>query len=272
MSVIRDGLQYLASIIEKSIKKDFDANSAEAPHVYFRRDVNGVLERCVAEPHPRRHVASTLDGLISAAKNLKGERSRIYVGDGKIVFVVDDENRRDRVTLPLRQSAVFKALQGGIKRIIQKELIWLCRTTLHQALKTYHSDLLVQVRSIKSRGTRGLDSTVGQGTSTLGIDRTETMLGADREFPETLRLEVPFYETPGCTQTFDVWCELDVDAENGVFSIVPRPGELELCLWHIQDDILKALEAGVAGCPIARAALSPDAALGTGETDDEDDE
>src|SRR6516165_6390012 len=62
---------------------------------------NGELLRVTATPPNRKHHVTTVDDLIAVATRDSEGKGNIWIGDEEVVFIFDDADRRDRVTLRL---------------------------------------------------------------------------------------------------------------------------------------------------------------------------
>jgi hypothetical protein len=186
-----------------------------------------VHERPIAPPL-RRHQVETLEDLAAAVK-LLGKKPVIWIGNDQIVGDLDDEDRRENVTLELFHSAVWTALEAletGNSRQGQADFVRLLRREFRASSEA--TKLLPAIRQIKfSRAASGY-SNVQHGAESLGNTIENEVSGADAigdfftvpvNVYRNARLNVPDYRYP-------VSVDLEIDAARAEFIVRPMPDEL----------------------------------------------
>ena len=183
-------IQAGADVADATHKASDRVTFEKDPHddrVYFSIHDGKLDERIV--PNFRRHKVADLDSLVAAVsrfgnKTDDGPESTLWIADSGISFLVDDSDRRDRVSMPLSMSTARAAIVKSIinQNVAQKQLVWLLRTDLRFAITK--EELLDKVKSIKwSRNSDGESQVDLLGKESLRNDTVSRIEGTG-ELPE----------------------------------------------------------------------------------------
>src|SRR5262245_61371172 len=102
----------LSEVVDRLVQLGVEAKGKrvhKAPgdpdHVYWLESPEGALTLTEAAPRPREHTASDLSAIVSMAVAFAREdspgRCVVWFSRKGVVLFLDDDTRRDRVTLPL---------------------------------------------------------------------------------------------------------------------------------------------------------------------------
>lgn len=210
-------------------------------------DRNGELEDYAVPPALRNHIVSSADDLIAAAQFWKDASRVIWIDGASLVLIIDDTDRRERVTLPLVESAVFKAVKACKAALSQPELIRLLRVEFRNATKA--GETLAAVRRLKFRKSATGHGDIQHGNESMGQLVENEVTGADA-IPESLIVNTNIYSNPGEDEKlFGIGMDLEIDAAAQKFILRPMPDEIErvtaAALQAIRERIEEHLE-GVA--------------------------
>lgn len=212
--MIKDALELIASKAEvlataKATRKPFDI-----PGIDDKQFVADPLTAVVTQydiPAPRRnHKVGTVLDLCNAVKALTvgsltkdcaDARVRIWIGDGLITAVLDDEERRDFVTMQLCKTETFNRIVALCnKQLGQKDLIQHLRTTLRNADGA--AGLLTTVRSIKFRSSESGHAEAQVGRESMGRSVEAAVTGAT-DFPDELSISVHVFRDHSFDSDFE---------------------------------------------------------------------
>lgn len=173
-------------------------------------------------PPDRRHTVNTLNALIDFVSYWRDADSdkaiTIWVGASKIVAVLNDEDRRDLVTLPLVKTPLWLLLDRLVAKPLQTqaEAIRLLRQDLHEF--DPGEKALLSSRNMKLTRTENNESTTNPGNSRMSRSILQEAAGA-KDFPETLKVSawpylgvIPTKDgTPYEGYALLLWLEIDFD-------------------------------------------------------------
>ncbi|MGA2035377.1 MAG: hypothetical protein ABSG68_24280 [Thermoguttaceae bacterium] len=217
----------------------------------------GELKDIQIQPAPRDHRVHSLADLIAYAKSVVGETpsplAQIYrsaVSDGGpvvwhneegVVLVLDDDDRRDRVTFALHNSRRFLILKQCMKeRAWMKQPAFIRLLRIDLALDNLR--VVGQFRRLDwETGQRG-SSEVRPGADRLGKEIMAKVQGVD-ELPEELSIPCPVYCDMGEREEYVIRCALEIDAVNQAFQLLPIADELEYIVDLAQASIRARLDA-----------------------------
>lgn len=228
--------------------------AAEPDHVYLLARPDGTADVRHAGPKPRRHVAGSLDTVVTLAKE-HAETSAlsavIWYSRKAIVCLLDDATRRDQVRFDLqcsKQIETLQVLEGIRKPFKQAELLSLLRVTFAKCLDQT-GNLVEILRRIKFRQASAGESVVQHGKSSLGRS-VEAELTGTGALPEYVTLHVPIW-TNLVVGEQSVQCALEPDAATETFQLIPLPGEIENATQRAERVIYERLLDAVGDAPIA---------------------
>ena len=109
-----------------------------------------------------------------------------------VVAILDDDTRRDRVTLHLNETALFTFLKTLPKSqgFDQPQMIRLLRTTLANSVGK--QEILAAVRKVKFRQLASGETSIQHGNESMGQQIENEVTGA-ADIPDTLVVDTPIY-------------------------------------------------------------------------------
>lgn len=227
--MLQEALEYLVQQ-GRDAREPIVTTDAEPKHVYFERQADGSLVRKEAAPGYRAHRASDLTAIAEKAK-LAFEAAEVpevwYSRNGVTLFL--DDNRRDRVDLPLSLSKPLVQLielqtRGGAMR--QEQLLKMLRITFRDCLATA-GNLVNVVRKVQFGVNQSGESELQHGKQSVGKKLTAELTGTDI-LPEFFTLTVPVFENPAfASASYGVECALEPDPQTQTFQVIPIPGRIE---------------------------------------------
>jgi hypothetical protein len=204
------------------------------------------LEYREIPPDPRKHQVNSLADLIDYA-NLaveEGHKSVIWHDQNGVVLVIDDDDRRDKVTFSLQPSPKFLILQKLEEEkpeFQQRDLIKLLRLELN-----IDSATIAIFRKLDWSSSTNASGTFDRGKESLGRSVESKVVGS-QEIPDVIVIPIPLYTNLHEDQLYSIRCLVEFNAQAGRIQIVPQPDELQYTLHIHQMDIRKRLEAGLEG-------------------------
>lgn len=210
-------------------------------------DQGGTLTKIDIEPKPRESKVDSVDDLCAAANSYgKPEAFSVWLSPSAVVLIADDDDRRDRVTLPLRESTQWKAIkklaadptldQSGLIRLLRQDLPGIGG----------RAELLSSVRSIKFRSSAEGSSNIQHGNESMGRVIENAVTGANT-IPEQVNCILPLYDNQGERgEEFSVLLDLEIVAADQEFRLRPLPDSVEgaqnAALEGIRNSITEQLE------------------------------
>lgn len=224
--MLKEALDFLANQFHKTKEARLLAVPGDGRTAYVDQD-GKVTELSIA-PKPRESKVDSVDDLCAAAKAYgDAAESSIWLSPSAIVLIQHDDDRRDRVTLPLRESTQWKTIKRLASNPVvdQAELVRLLRTELIGV--GGRAELLAAVRSIKFRSSAEGTSNIQHGNESLGrvIENAVTGAGA---IPEQAICMLPLYDNQGMRgDEFEVLLDLEIVAAEQKFRLKPLPDSIE---------------------------------------------
>lgn len=221
--MLQEALEYIVDRADQVAVAKVNRKPFEIPGIDDRAFLADPKTAVVTEyqlPPPRRgHKVGTVLDLCNAVKALTEDMPnaehgapvsvRIWIGDGLITAVLDDDVRRDFVTMQLVKTETFnRVVNLSGKALSQKDLIQHLRTTLRTA--DFAPGLLHTVRSIKFKSSESGHAEVVTGRESMGRSVEAAVTGAT-EFPEDLSLSVQVFRDHSFDSSFEETLALTFD-------------------------------------------------------------
>jgi hypothetical protein len=202
-------------------------------------------------PALRNHHVETLMDLTEYAKTLGGNFTMWHNLNG-VVLIIDDGDRRDRVTFNLVPSAAAARLakidEGA--SFTQKDFIKLLRNEFRCT-----EPQVAIFRKINFKLIQSAEGEIARGKESMGRSIEQQVKTGVDALPEDIVVSIPLYNNAGETATYDVRLLLDYDASTARILV-----EIEADSWQAvrddhQADIKDRLAAGLDdaaiyyGCP-----------------------
>ncbi len=216
-----------------------------AKHFFF----DGKIARIEVPPAARKHTVFTLDDLIASVKHHNTDlvKGSIWHDRTKVVFLIDDEDRREMVTLPLVFSDHWDILCKLPAAMTQRDFVRLLR---HELAGCVPDTLLPAIAKIEVATSSGQRNEINPGRE-RGSREFAVDLANSGEIPESFLLAVSVYSTPGLRQCRCIKMSLDytLPPSQVTFQVTPRPDEIEIAMQDAQAELHKLLCDAVE-CPV----------------------
>ncbi len=207
----------------------------EPPHRYYLATPDGTTSLLSADPPPRNHQASDLETVARWASAGAGPVAVWYSRAG-VVALLNDETRRDRVSLKLTLSPQMKtimALDVKAPAYDQKAFIRLLRIDLAGCLPS--PNLLQAVRTLKFSVLRGVEGEVQHGKESIGRALKAELVGANA-LPEDVILRLPPWEGVVAAHV-EIACAVEIDPVGERPQLIPFPGQVERAVRAAEADL-----------------------------------
>lgn len=255
MQGLREAIEKIQNLSVEAMNARAFKAEGEPSGVYYLQTAGGKVEKVYAEAAPRAYAAFSLDGVCAMVENFSGrDRSiSVFVGRGKIGVHLDESSRRrDGLTMDMPHSEAFLTLlrfNQAPNKMNQRQFVWLVRSALGEP--TAPSGFLDGIRNLKFTKSSDGSSSVKVGKESLGNAVIAEVVGNGFAIPEEAVFEIPVYadvlSTDGALLTEVVRCVIDVDVDEGVFILKPRPGEMDRAQRTMDERICEMLSARLAG-------------------------
>lgn len=208
--------------------------------------IAGEIKEIALPPANRDHTVATLEALASfavAASNSGESRAVVFHDLTGCTLLLDDADRRDKITLPLAASDQWTLLREWDEKkpmLSQREVIAALRLVFNASPVLVNS-----FRRIDLKSNQTAQNQLERGRESLGRSVESQIINA-ADIPETITLSVSIYRNLGENQTYDVACAVEIDAQNGRVQIVPEPLRLDEIMHRHQADIADRLEGAFA--------------------------
>lgn len=222
--MLKEALEWIGKNAEGVSTANLLSVPGDGRKVYV--DQNGTLTPLDVTPACRGHKVDSVEDLIAAALRWNS-KPVVWINGDAVVLLTDDDDRRDRVTLPLVKSHQFaRLIQLAAKpELSQPDLIRLLRIDLPGA--GARAVLLATVRNIKWRTAAAGNANIQHGNESMGKSIEAEVTGAGA-IPEQVLVTGPVYRNHGeRDQSFGVLCDLEIVPADQVFRFKPLPDEIE---------------------------------------------
>jgi len=258
LKIIQDTAQRAQKL--ELIPSPFDSRAA-----YLRLEDR--YESIDVPPPLRNHFVCSLDDLVEYAKPLAGARLTgpdaadepqgrlpelagtgpvIWHSPQAVILILDDADRRDRVTFGLTFSQPFILLVGIAQNpapMSQREFVRMLKISL-------------RVPEPLVGPWRALNWSViseAMGEVTAGVDRMGKQVNArvagTSALPNDLTVHVSVYNEPGERRQYPIQCDIEMDPASQRLLLIPQEGELQDAIQLSQADIRDRI-IGRLACPV----------------------
>lgn len=189
----------------------------------------------VHRPTPvRKHTVQTLEGIFEACDRWGGE-GVLWHNRQNVVLVIDDDDRRDIVVMPLVVSEVFTLINKlGDQAMDQATFVRL----LKNQLNGYVPDSLRPVISkIEIASSAGQKNEINPGRERGSREFAVDVVGG--EMPEFIPATVPVYSNAGLRNNVPIRLSLDVTLppQQVTFRVAPLPDQIEMAWQAAQAEL-----------------------------------
>jgi len=210
-----------------------------------RFDVGGKIEAFDVPPVPRGHVVGSLADLIEYVST--ATNAVVWYSHGKVVLILDDEDRRDHVMFPLAYSeqmmALLKIVESAPPPMSQRDLLLFLRLGLDVPDATVNL-----FRSLNWTDGKQLASNLGSGRESLGMQIQAECNGTDG-LPGEVTVQIPVYREFGEREPWSVRLLIEIDVNTKTFLVCPGPGDLDAAIQAAQQSIGERLSRNLT-CPV----------------------
>lgn len=209
---------------------------------------NGKADPLSLPPPLRAHTVYTAEDLAAAAKTI-ATKPAIFHAPDQVVLLLDSDDRRERMTMPLTLASTFQVLQGLEETYLfqPKQLARLLKLDL--AGTNYPDEIVRGLKRLKWKTQSELRQGFDHDRESIGKD-VEAEMTADVELPEYVVIESAVYSNPGEDFGYEIRCLLDPQPLDQKIAFRPVPGELEEALQNAQIALRERLAAALPEVPI----------------------
>jgi hypothetical protein len=154
------------------------------------------------------------------------EQAAVWYSREAVVCLLDDSDRRDRVTLalaPSPQLAALIELEAKRQPVAQADLLFLLRTTFKGCCDT---SLVPALRSVQWKVAQDSASNIDRSKRSVGKSIEQEVLGLG-SVPETTTLAVPVFAAASLDALAHVECVVEPVLDKERFLFYPLPGQVE---------------------------------------------
>lgn len=248
MSILKDAIDRIVDLANKSSVAHIVHLPGDPRNAYLV--LNGELTPLAVPPTARSHHVYTVEDLVQAARSDFATKPALFHCDSKVELLLDSDDRRERVTLPLQIATTFAVLQDLEEKqqlFEPKALATLLKVDL--AGTAYADEAIKALRKLRWRTASEIRQEFQPGRESLGKD-VASEVTADVELPEYIEIEGPVYSNPGEDRTYPVKCILDPQPFVQRIAFRPVPGELEEALRLAQLSVRMKLQEALPEVPI----------------------
>jgi hypothetical protein len=201
------------------------------------------------------HVVLSLDDLVAYARRCEESDAEenptprsVWHNAEQVVLLLDDEDRRDRVTFALQPSEAFETLsklQGPDKG-------WMPQAAFVRLLKIdfgVSPAIVAAFRVLDFKRGDASHGDVQHARETLGKS-VEAAVQGTAAIPEDLMISIPLYRTAGETAIQHVRCAVEINPVQGLFKLTPLPQELDAVVQAHQADLHERLQKQLPECGV----------------------
>lgn len=187
------------------------------PDQLFVRHGDQLIEHFVPPPPRKPTLAGLQDVFAMLRKKGIARNPEVYVGSSGVVAFLDGEDREERLTMPLTESARFKLCQDIERQpraYAPRDLVRFLRQTLWGV----DASVIQSLSRIDFTRTSTGKTDVRHGRETLG--RTvEAVVQQAEQVPESFTVSVPIWTTPGCYWSRPIEFSIYLDVEKGAVEL-----------------------------------------------------
>ncbi len=242
--MLKEFVESIANLVEQRgqatlIEESVDKRTA----IYSQRGERFEVERCA---EVRGHRVWTLDDLIRIAGAISPKAGETAVVGSKggavfwhapaaVVLIVDDAERRDRVTFNLAFSTAFETLRQAVgKPFQQPDFIRFLR-----ALDVDAATVAV-FRRLDFKIIQASEGQIEHGKERLGKTINAEVKGTT-DLPEEMTIVIPVYSNKGERNAVSIRCTIDLDPQRSLIHFEPKGDELTEAVDEAQGRIAARL-------------------------------
>lgn len=243
------------AIGEKAIKANApNLTEIDPRKTYIFRTPDGIIVTVPqAKPPKRGHLVGSVDAMANFAEHHKlGKDASCWASRTGVVLHPNDEQREDAVSIRLAYSKPMLSLvewekNPGAGLFTQKDLIRLLRVDFRNCLAEA-GDIINIIQAVRWGESKGIESTVGKGKSSMGKSYQAEFVGLDN-LPDFITFAVPVF-AHGFVTVQRVECALEPKEETTVFKLSPTFGQIEAAIVCGEMAMIEALAAKMPEVPV----------------------
>lgn len=215
-----------------------DAFDPTKPYVW--RDAKGEIKMFGSAVEFRAHRVETIDDIAQFYRDHSSNEasSSIFYMRDRVVLLIDDEDRRDRVTLALSLSPQLVCLDQMKGAVEQSALIRTLRTTLYGCFSP-DLKLVDALRNLKWNDETSGQSDIQRGRASIGSAIRRELTGLEA-MPEYIHFTVPVFASKVEHKAI-IRCLFDPDEKTKRIILEPLPGEIDRALFMAEEEIGRRL-------------------------------
>lgn len=243
--MLQEALEFVYSAARENANND-KAHIVSLPGSNPRQgwyEHNGTLVPYDIHPGVRCHRVDSVCDIIRAIARWGSDASSVWICSQQVLLILDDADRRDRIAMPLLESATFTRLKKCQGAIDQAALIRLLRVEFRNAVN--QPEVLTAVRKIRFRSLSAGETSIQHGNESLGQQVENEVSGAG-DIPEVLAVETNVFSNPGEGEYLvTVGLDLEIDAKAQRFMLRPIPDEIERLTAAALSDIRERISEAI---------------------------
>lgn len=202
------------------------------PRIKLLIDGSG-CQSLVVPPHIRDHSIADLNSLVTAVTDF-GAESTVFHDHNYIVALLDGDDRRDAVRMPLLKSQLFGTVNALTGKVFdQRQFVEFLRHDFYDVLG---ASLLPQVRKIEVATSSRKDREINPGRERGTQEFAAELADADK-LPEVVTVPMPVYVAKPLLTTYPIRLSLNFNVSTLTFVLKPLPDELVRMIDAAQQDI-----------------------------------
>ena len=249
--MLKELLSEVVSLANKSATPTVLAKPGD-PHVsYLLRPGLDPIEVAHATPDVQFETRDTSSFLNAVQRHSVDREYSVWIGKDRVTAILD-KTRRNRVTMPLKTTPMWRILNSLTGQMIdQTDLIRLLRTQFNEVHGT--PELITAVRNVKFRTVEEINQNVQRGQESLGksVEREVSSAG---ELNTTLQvitqvfdLEVIEDDDTPAPPAYAIRVDVDVELAKRKFLLTPLETDLETALRQATADLQRKLGQELTG-------------------------
>lgn len=200
------------------------------------------------------HEVLSLEDLITYARRCEEAEDAdeptprsVWHNPAEVVLLLDDSDRRDRVTFHLQKTPALLTLEA----LEAQDIGWICQQAFVRLLKIdfgVNPAIVAAFRTLDFKRGDATHADVQHGRETLGKS-VEAAVQGTAAIPEDLMIPLSLYRSVGEAAVYHIRCAVEINSVQGLFKLTPFPGELDAMVQAhqatIHDRLSRSLSDGM---------------------------
>lgn len=236
----------LKEFVEALSRLSVDAARPQVSDVAREKDVlvknpDGTVRIVEGKPPYRSHKAKDLGTIAAFASRFSG--SAIWYSRNEVVLLIDDADRRERVSISMDWSDQIKWLMDmeKSKRLVdQRKILQDLRTVLTPAAFQAAPKFIDLFKQIKFSAGSTTNADMQRGKASVGKE-VMARVSFLAELPEMVTVSVPMFHNTFANKCYDVSCAVEIWEAEEKFQMFPLPGQVEKAFAAAEGDIADSI-------------------------------